>query len=323
MLAYALQRLAASIVLIFLVLTSTFFLLHLAPGDPVHMLDLVRVSAETRTHMLELYGLDKPIHEQYVRWLKAAVTGDWGISFTNNQSAWDLLMGRAPATFLLVISAVVIEHILGLWIGLTAALHRDSAFDVHSRWISLLLHSLPSFVLAIFAIEIFAARLGLFPSQHMTSDGFHAMTRWQQTLDLLHHLALPALTLGVVRCGAVARFVRNGMLDILSQDYVRTARALGVSERRILWLHALPNCLGPLVQRLGSSLPILLSGVVILEIIFAWPGLGITVYDALLERDYPVVLVSTAFSAFLVVAGNLMADLLHGWIDPRVREAHE
>ncbi len=323
MLAFTLQRLVASIVLLFLVLTTTFFLLHLAPGDPINMMDLVRVSAETRAHMLELYGLDKPIHEQYLRWLAATAKGDWGISFTNNQPALGLLLNRVPATFLLVTTAVAIEHLLGLWIGLTAAIHRGSAFDVHSRWISLLLHSLPSFVLAIFAIEIFAARLGLFPSQHMTSDGFHTMTLGHKAVDLLHHLVLPAFTLGLVRCGAVARFVRNGMLDILSQDYIRTARSLGVSERRILWLHALPNCLGPLIQRLGSSLPILLSGVVILEIIFAWPGLGTTAYNALLERDYPVVLVTTAFSAFLVVVGNLTADLLHGWIDPRVRESHD
>ena len=322
MLAFALRRTVASLILLFLVLTATFFLLHLAPGDPLSFLAEIRASPETRALLTELYGLDRPIHEQYLRWMGSVLRGDWGISFVLNRPALDVLLERFPPTALLVISAVLIEHLIGLWIGIKAARHPGSTFDLQSRWISLVLHSVPSFVLAIFAIELFAAHWNLLPSQHMVSDGFHKMGRGEQLLDVLYHLALPAITLGLIRCGAVARFVRNGMLDILSQDYIRTARALGVPEGRILWRHALPNCLGPLIQRLGTGLPMLLSGTVVLEVIFAWPGLGTTIYAAILARDYPVILVSTAFSAFLVILGSLMADLLHGWIDPRVRAAH-
>lgn len=322
MLAFTFRRLAASALLLLLVLTATFFLLHVTPGDPLSSMAQVRLSPESRAQLQELYGLDRPVHEQYVRWLAAAVRGDWGISFTHNRPAVEILVERFPATFLLVMSAVFIEHLLGLWIGLTAARNPGGAFDTHSRWISLVLHSLPTFVVAIFAIEILATRWNLVPTQHMTSDGFHAMSPWQQLLDIIKHLLLPATVLGVIRCGAVARFMRNGMLEILSQDYIRTARSIGIPERRILWVHAMPNCLGPLIQRLGTSLPILLSGTVIMEVVFAWPGLGMAVYDAILERDFPVVLVTTAFSAFLVVLGNLIADLLFGWIDPRTRLGH-
>ena len=303
-------------------LTATFFLLHLAPGDPIHLVDVKGVSAETRERMERLYGLDLPLHQQYVRWLGSVLQGDWGVSYDIKRPAATVVMERLPASALLAGAALLLEHLFGLWIGLVAARRAGSAFDVHSRWSSLLIPSLPAFVVAIFAIEIFAVQLRWLPGQHMTTAGFHHMGPWQQVGDILSHLILPASVLAFARCGAVVRYVRNGALEVLSQDYIRTARSLGLSERRILWVHVLPNCLGPLIQRLGFSLPMLLSGTLILEVIFSWPGIGMVMADAVMQRDYPVVLVVTALSALLVILGNLFADLLHAWIDPRVREAH-
>ena len=188
------------------------------------------------------------------------------------------------------------------------------------QWLSLLLYSVPAFVLGLFAIDIFAVRLGLFPPQHMVSVHWDRLTPGQRVLDLLHHLALPALVIGVRRFGPVVRFVRSGLIEALSQDYVLTARAKGLRESRVLFVHALPNALGPLIQRLGSNLPQIFAGTVILEVVFSWPGIGQVLYVSVLQRDYPVVLAGTALAAILVVLCNLAADLAHAWLDPRVRD---
>lgn len=303
-----------------LVLTGTFFLMHLAPGVPLALLGTERISAETKAELVRLYGLDQPLPKQYLQWLSSVARGRWGVSFVAKRPALDVVLDRLPASLLLVLSGVFLEHLIGLWIGIAAARRAGGPFDRYSRFVSLVFHSIPSYVLGIFAIEIFAMRFGLLPAQHLMSEGFHQLSALDQALDVLRHLTLPALTLALVRFGAVARFMRNGMLDILSQDYIRTARSLGLSERRVLWLHALPNCVGPLVQRLGTSLPLLFSGTVVLEVVFSWPGIGSTFFGSILQRDYPVILLITAMSAFGVILGSTLADVVHAWIDPRVRE---
>jgi peptide/nickel transport system permease protein len=153
----------------------------------------------------------------------------------------------------------------------------------------------------------------------MTSTFAHELPPLQRLLDLLYHLALPATTYGLWFCGGVIRFVRNGLLDTLSEDYVRTAKAQRLSDARVLWMHALPNAVGPLIQRFGASIPNLIGGSVIIEVIFSWPGIGQTVYQAFLQQDYPVILAGTALAGGLVVSGTMLADLLHAWFDPRVR----
>ncbi|MEO1368056.1 MAG: ABC transporter permease [Acidobacteriota bacterium] len=188
--------------------------------------------------------------------------------------------------------------------------------------LALTLHAMPAFVLGLLTVEWLAIRAPIFPPQHMTSVDHHSLSPLGRVLDIAHHLALPALVLALVRMGAVVRFVRNGLLDVLGRDFVRTARAKGLPQWRVLWIHALPNTLGPLIQRLGVSLPALLSGTVVLEVVFAWPGLGTAVYTAILQRDYPVVLAATALSGVLVLAGSFLADLAHAWLDPRVRDRY-
>lgn len=316
---FVLRRLGSAALLLLLVLTLTFFLIHLAPGEPTRLYENQFQSEQMRESLRRLYGWDRPLWEQYLRWLKAALTGDWGASLSQRRPVFELLMSRLPATTLLVFAGVLIEHAVGLWIGVQAARRPGGAFDRLAIRAALVLHSIPGFVLGLLAIEWLAVRWPLFPPQHMTSVDHESLSAWGRLLDLAHHLALPALVLGLARCGAVVRFVRSGLLEVLGQDFIRTARAKGLSEARVLWAHALPNAAGPLVQRLGVNLPALLSGTIVLEVVFAWPGLGTAVYTAILQRDYPVVMAATALSGALVLLGSLAADLAHAWLDPRVR----
>ncbi len=321
MLRFIFRRLGASALLFFLVLTATFFLIHLAPGEPTRLFDNPRISAEKRQELRQVYGLDRPLGEQYVTWMGSVLRGDWGSSISLGRPAFEVLLEKMPNTCLLVAGALVVEHLLGFLFGLLAAARAGSALDRRIRILSLVLYSVPIFWFALLAIELLTVRWPLFPTNQMRSDGAHLLPPVMQWLDVLHHLALPALILGIARCGAVVRFVRNGLLDVLGQDYIRTARAKGLSPARVLWVHALPNALIPLVQRFGLALPFLLSGSLIIEVIFSWPGVGFSVFVAILQRDYPVILASTAMTSALVIGGNFLADLLHAWLDPRVRHA--
>ncbi|MCG8457982.1 MAG: ABC transporter permease [Holophagales bacterium] len=320
MLAYTARRLGSAALLVWIVLSGAFVLLHLAPGEPGVLYEDPRITPEIRQELRQLYGWDRPIHEQYLSWLGAAARGDWGVSFSRRQPAMGLLLAHVPATALLVLTGVFLEHLLGILVGVWVARRPGGWLDRQVQWISLVLYSVPAFVLGLFAIDVLAVRLGLFPPQHMTSAHWERLPPAQKVRDLLHHRALPALVIGVRRFGAVVRFLRGGLIEALSQDYVLTARAKGLRESRVLFVHALPNTLGPLIQRLGSSLPQLFAGTVILEVVFSWPGIGRLIYVSVLQRDYPVVLAGTALVAVLVVLCNLAADLFHAWLDPRVRD---
>ncbi len=321
MLRFVLRRLGSSALLLFFVLTATFFLIHLAPGEPLRLFDNPWMTADKRQELRQLYGLDRPITQQYFSWLSAVLRGEWGYSIALERPAFDVLKERLPNTALLVIAGVTVEHVVGLLLGLVAAVRAGSLIDRQIRILSLLLFSLPIFCLALVAIELLAVRWQIFPINQMWSDQADQLPFVARLLDLLHHLALPSLILGFARCGAVVRFVRNGLLDVMGKDYIRTARAKGLSPSRVLWVHALRNALIPLVQRFGVALPILLSGSLIIEVMFSWPGVGLAVFQAISQRDYPVVLASTALAGAMVVLGSLMADVLQAWLDPRVRDA--
>jgi len=319
-LLFTLRRLAASALLLLVVLSATFFLVHLAPGEPAELFADPRITEEQRDRMRRFYGLDRPLHEQYLIWLGAAFRGDWGTSYSTGQPVAEVLLGRLPNTLILVAGTAAVEYGLGVVFGLLAAIRAGGRLDRGIRVLSLLFYTLPSFWLALLAVELLSVRWQLFPVGQMNAEGAERLPLLARWLDLLHHLVLPALSLGLVRCGAVIRFVRNGLLDVLGQDYVRTARAKGLHPLRVLFVHALPNALPPLIQRLGVGLPALVGGMMIIEVVFSWPGLGQTGYRAVLQRDYPLILATTALTGVLVVLGNLVADLLQAWLDPRVRD---
>lgn len=324
MIRFVLRRLAASLLLLYLVLTATFFLLHLAPGSPAALMtEDRRIPAEQRANLRRIYGLDRPLPVQYARWLAAAARGDWGTSFAYQRPVAAVVLEAVPATLLLAAAALLVEQATGLVFGIAAARRPGSAADHAIRVVSLLLYSQPGFWLGLMAILLFSLAWPVLPAGHMYSVGAEEMGPGARFLDLLRHLILPAVVLGLAEAGSVVRYVRASLLDVLGQEYIRAARAKGISERRVVWAHALRNALPPLIQVMAISLISLVSGALIMEVVFSWPGIGRLTFEAILSRDYPLVLATTAFSAVIVVTANLMADVLHALADPRVREARD
>ena len=319
--AYLIRRLAASFLLLFLVLSLTFFILRLAPGEPSVRIDDPRVPADYQEQLRSLYGLDRPLAEQYLDWLASVARGDWGVSFTHRRPVTAVLAERVPATLLLTVTAFLLQFAIGIGLGVAAARRPGSRTDTLIRLGAVLVYSLPLFWLALLAVEVVAQAFPFLPSGHMRSVDAASLGPLERTADLLRHLFLPALTLGVGMAGAILRFTRNSLLDTLGEDYIRTARAKGLREARVIWLHALRNAAAPLVQLFGLSFKFLLSGSLLVEVVFSWPGMGRLTYEAVKAYDFPLVLAGTALAGAMVIAGNLVADLLHAAIDPRVREA--
>ena len=318
---FLLRRLGASLLLLFLVLTFTFFFLRLLPGNPIQGLEEQRLTLEQKANLRRLYGLDRPLPEQYLVWISSVTRGDWGISFSQSRpvsaAIWDVL----PATVLLALAAFAVEITTALLLGVAAALRRDKALDHAIRVVTLLLFSQPLFWVGLMAILLFSYVWPVLPAGHMRSVDAEFMSPMGRFLDLLRHLVLPAMVLGLGTGGATARYVRGSLIEMMSQDYVRTARAKGLSERRVIWVHGLRNTLVPLTQVFAVSLSLLISGALITEVVFSWPGLGRLLFQAVLARDYPLILGATALSAAVVILGNFLADVLHALLDPRVRDA--
>ena len=315
------RRLAAALLLLFIVLSLTFFLVHVAPGDPVSLFEDKQITAAQHAYLLHLYGLDRPLPIQYLSWLSAVLHGNWGISFSTQRPVAALLKEALPNTLRLALAALLVQYGLGLLLGVAAARRPGSFVDHLIRLLSLLLYSQPVFWLGLMAILLFSLAWPILPASHMRSVDAGEMGSAARLLDLARHMVLPVLVIGLRGAAQTARFVRGSLLEVLSRDYILTARAQGLSERRVVWVHGLRNALLPLIQVFALSFSGLLSGSLLTEIVFAWPGVGRLNFDAILSRDYPVVLATTALSAILVVLGNLLADLLQGWADPRLRDA--
>jgi len=318
---FLLRRLGASLVLLLLVVSMTFFALRLAPGDPSSQIDNPRIPRQYQQQLLDLYGLDRPVLEQYVDWLRGILLeADWGISFSHRRPVATVLAERLPATLALTLTSLIIQFAVGLSLGVAAARRPNGPRDHAIRFFAVLLYSLPLFWLSLLAVQLVGDALPFLPSGHMRSVGADSLGPLARLWDLALHLFLPSLTLGLATAGGILRFTRNSLLDTLSDDYIRTARAKGLAEGRVVWLHGLKNAAAPLIQIFGLSFPFLLSGSLIVEVIFSWPGMGRLTYEAVKAYDFPLVLAATALAGTLVVIGNLVADLLHAAVDPRVRE---
>ena len=319
MLRYVARRLLGALALAFLVASITFLVTRLLPASPVANHEDPRVSSSQRQELERIYGLDRPIAVQYGSWLGSLVQGDLGTSWSRRQPVATVLIERLPVTLALGALALLIQFGVGIALGIWAAARAGRWLDRGIRLSTLLLYALPTFVAALLAIEIFAVRLPLFPSGQLHDPGWRswsAIARWG---DALQHLLLPALVLGLGACGAVVRFTRNGLLAEAASGYVTTARAAGLAEERIRRLHTLRNAAGPLIQLLGASLPVLISGSLVIEIIFSLPGLGRLTYDAVRALDFPLTVGGVLLTTAVVVVGNLLSDLAHAWADPRLR----
>jgi peptide/nickel transport system permease protein len=317
-----LRRLAAALLLLLLVLSITFVLLHLAPGDPTALLQDSRIPQAQRERLRHVYGLDRPLHEQYFTWLRAVtLEGDWGVSLVQQRPVTTLILEALPNTLILAAAALGLDYALGFLLGVAAARRPGSLADHLIRFFSLLLFSLPLFWLGLMAVLLFSYVWPILPPSHLHSVGAEQLGPVARFFDLLRHLILPVCVLSLASAGGTARFVRNSLLETMGQDYIRTARAKGLSERRVVWVHGVRNALVPILQLFALSFPALLNGSLVTEVVFSWPGMGSLTFNAILTRDYPLILASTALSGIMVVLGNLIADLLHGVVDPRVREA--
>jgi peptide/nickel transport system permease protein len=300
------------------VVTLMFFLLRLAPGDPALLLVGPAASADQVAAQRRSLGLDRPVAEQYAVWLGRFARGDWGTSIATGRPVRAMLAQAWPATVRLVGISLVLSYLIGIAVGVVQAA-RGGTLDTVLSVVTVTLFALPGYWLGLMLVMVFTYRLRLLPA--FGAAGFDAdfLPPAARLADRLRHLVLPLATLTLVGIGGTARFVRGAMLDVAGSPWVTVARAKGLSETRVTLRHVLRNALVPVVTLLGLSLPTLFSGAVFIEAIFAWPGVGRVLVEAVQARDYPVVMAATAVSAVLVVLGNLLAEALVRWVDPRAR----
>ena len=315
---YVLRRLAQLAPTTAAIVLVGFLLVHLAPGDPVLALAGQNGDAEYYAFVREKFGLDEPLTTQLAVYAGNVLHGDLGSSYVQGRPVVDIIAERLPATLLLTGTALVVSTVVGVLVGVFAATRRRRWPDVSVSMAALALYAAPVFLLGQLAILLLALRAGWFPVQGMT-DARSSETGLRHALDVGHHLVLPVLVLASQELAAVARLSRVGLLDELARDHIRTARAKGVAERVVLRKHALRRALLPVVTVLGGRVGHLVSGAVIVEVVFGWPGIGRLLVTAMQTRDTPIVLGLFLLVAVTVVVANLLTDLVYAWLDPRVR----
>jgi peptide/nickel transport system permease protein len=319
---FLLRRAVQAGVIVFLVATVTFVLIHLAPGDPfAGAIDNPLISPDVRAQWRARFGFDRPIAEQYVRFLANTARGDFGYSFTLQRPVSEALARTLPNTLLLMAVAIAASFALGIALGVLQAVRPRSLADRATSAVSLFFYSVPDFWLALMALLLFAYKLPLFPVGGMVDAvAYPYYGPLERLADRLHHLVLPAATLTLLTAAAIARYQRSAMLDVVHEDYVRTARAKGLPERAVLLRHALRNALLPTITLFGLALPALLGGAFFVEKVFGWPGMGLLTVDAIANRDYALVTASVVVGGIMVALGTLVADALYALADPRLRD---
>ncbi|GAA3994530.1 oligopeptide ABC transporter permease AppB [Deinococcus rubellus] len=318
MLPFIARRSLQGAVLLILVSFISFAVMNLAPGNAMQTFINPRMSPQEITRAENALGINKPIPVQYLGWISNVARGNFGYSIRNGQSVSALLLQRAWPTLLLTLTSFVLIVIISLWIGISSAARPYSWIDYFSTTLVFGGISIPSFFFGLALIYFFSVRLGWVPTSGY--ENYSADHQgWALFVDRLWHMILPVCVLTFTGTAGILRHVRSSVSEALRQDYIRTARSKGVSERNILIKHALRNGLIPVVTLLGLSLPAFFAGSVITETIFAWPGMGRLLVDSVFARDYPVSMAINTITAVLVVLGSLLADLLYGFIDPRIR----
>ena len=315
------RRAAAGVGVVVGVVSLTFLLLHLAPGDPAARLVGPRAGPAALAAARHALGLDQPLPVQYVHWVTAFARGDWGDSLTSGRTVRSVLAEAWPETARLVLWSLLLSYGLGILIGVVQTAYRDRWVDTALSITSVTLYALPGYWIGLMLVLVATFRLHALPAFGAAGLDSDLLSGWAKRGDALRHLVLPVLTLTLAGAGGAARFTRGALREVAREPYVTTARAKGLGPARVWLVHGLRNALGPVITLLGLSLPAVFSGVVFVEAVFAWPGLGRVLVAAVAGRDYPVVMAATAISALLVVAGNLFADLLAVAVDPRLRDA--
>ncbi|MDR2947454.1 MAG: ABC transporter permease [Candidatus Adiutrix sp.] len=324
MVKYTLKRLLMMIPALLGITVVSFAVMHLAPGRPTDMMtDLnPQVTLEAKQRLIELYGLDRPLHVQYFDWLGRLARLDFGRSFApDRRPVLDKISERLPVTLALNVASLAIILCVSLPVGVIAAVRAGGLFDRATTVLFFIGFAAPSFWLALLGMRYFGVELGWLPISGLTSLDYDQMSAPGKLADLARHLVMPLIISTIGGLAGLSRYMRSNMLEIIRQDYLTTARAKGLPERVVIAKHALRNALLPVITILGLSVPGLIGGSVIIESIYAIPGLGQLFYGAVMSRDYPLVMGGLVIGAVLTLLGNLLADLGYAWADPRVRDA--
>ncbi len=313
-------KIANAALLLLAVVILNFCLIHAAPGDPAQVIagEMGGASIEVIEQIRQRYGLDKPLGHQLLTYVGRIMQGDFGHSFYFNEQVSVLILQRMPATIILVFAALLLSVLAGTLLGVFSARRPNSLLNHFVTFFSLAGYAAPVFWTGLMLILLFASYLPLFPASGM-ADVAYPKQGLAYILDVLHHLTLPALTLGIVYMAQYSRLSRTSMIDALRADYIRTARAKGLRESVVVFKHALRNALIPVVTVVGLQFGHLFAGAVLVETVFGWPGLGRLVFESILRRDYPTLLGVLFFSALLVMLANILTDLAYRLIDPRIR----
>jgi peptide/nickel transport system permease protein len=313
---FLIRRLMQAVLLLFIVSMIGFAILHLAPGGPLSQFAASgEMTQADLDRIAEQLGLNRPLPVQYLEWLWRMLRGDWGVSYRDQQPVLKIVASHIGATMELMLTSTLLAMFLGAWIGILGAIKRYSLFDSLATIGAMIALSIPTFWFGLVIIYVFSVGLGWLPSgnRYTVGDG--------SFLNQLHHLIGPCIVLALVSTAVWSRYMRSSMLEVVNQDYVRTARAKGLPERYILLRHALRNALLPMITITGLHVPTLLSGALVTETVFTWPGMGRLFLDSISYRDYPTIMGILMLTAVLVLLGSLIADLLYGLADPRIERS--
>jgi ABC-type dipeptide/oligopeptide/nickel transport system permease component len=316
---YIVGRLLQAVPLVFVILTINFILIHSAPGDPISLLIGDGPASEELIEKTRAeFGLDKPLHIQYITYVSNVFRLNLGFSLRYREDVLGLIISRLPASILLMGTSYVLSSLVGILLGIFTAPRKNSLADRVGVVLSILGYSVPVFYLGLILLTVFSLQLGWFPTQGMF-DLRNPQTGWGLVKDVVHHLVLPVLTYSAFQFALIFRVTRVKMQEVIKEDYITTARAKGVHERRVVFRHAVPNALLPTVTILGDNFAWLLAGSILTETVFAWPGLGRLMFDAVSSRDFPLLMGLLVVISIFVIMANLVTDIVYRQIDPRVR----
>ena len=318
MLQYTVKRLLKMIPTLLIISLLLFKVIDLAPGNFLDTKVNPNMTVEKLEQLKEVYGFDKPFGERYVNWLKKAVKGDFDESLKLRQPVSEIIKDYAWNSFVLAGTAFLLSILIAIPLGIVCATKQYSFADKATTILTFVSISLPSFLLGLMLINAFSLKIKLFPIGGMTTAG-SSLTGAAHYKDVLIHMVLPVVSLTILQAGSLIRYVRTAMLEVINQDYIRTARAKGLKEKVVIYKHALRNGLIPVITYIGMSLPGLFAGALITETIFVWPGIGRIGYEAILNRDYTLLMGFNMFMAVLTLMGNLLSDILYAVVDPRIK----
>lgn len=315
---YTLRRILACLPLLVGITAVTFGIMQLAPGSPLMMMVDPDASPEDYIRIQEELGMDRPLHVQYVRWLGQVLQGNLGYAVQTGRPVAEMIFERMPATLLLTLSAVIVSYLIAVPLGVISALRQHSVTDYILTLFAFWGLSIPDFFFGVLLVYIFSLRLNLFPTSGYRTIGA-GLAGLSLVTDRLRYMVLPMMVLALRGIASNMRYTRSSMLEVLGQDFIRTARAKGLPGRTVVYRHALRNAMLPVITMFGLTVPFLLGGSFIVETIFAWPGMGRLGVNAIFAREYPILMGLNLLTSTLVLGGNLLADILYAFVDPRIQ----